>query len=271
MSLDKLITISSTDKDIHLSESNSDFTVVLRERNGTQGIKRIMIKECTVPNVFPNIRSETYGSSQNNLLIIEDNLLTQFNIVLPEGQYVINSADPVVDFATNLKTVIDVAIAGDSVTIVFNELTNKLEFTFTNPSTNTYKILDASNIGSSMARPIGISVTSPTYGTVINSDSMPYLNGYQNVYIHSRDLADLNGIDASFGLISLTEPVSLSNTRYGSYAYKQNNDHELAMILYEQPRNLSTVRIVLRDEAGNKLPIGVHDMNIVFKAFLDSN
>jgi hypothetical protein len=62
----------------------------------------------------------------------------------------------------------------------------------------------------------------------------------------------------------------LSDAPFGAYAYKQENDDELASIVYEDIRNLSRLRIVLRDNLGNKLPIGTHTMNIVLKIYLAS-
>jgi hypothetical protein len=96
------------------------------------------------------------------------------------------------------------------------------------------------------------------------------LSGYQNVYIHSKEVADTHGIDGDNGLIALVDPVSLADAPFGAYAYKQENDDELASIVYEDVRNLSRLRIVLRDNLGNKLPIGTHKMNIVLKIYLAS-
>jgi hypothetical protein len=54
MSLEKILVISSEDQD-SFSTSNSDFTVTLKENYLTQNINRVLVKEITVPNVFPNV------------------------------------------------------------------------------------------------------------------------------------------------------------------------------------------------------------------------
>jgi hypothetical protein len=266
MSLEKLVTISSSDKNIDLSESNSDFTVILNERNLSQGVNRILIKECTVPNVFPNIRGIDYRSNQNNIFIINDGVV-DIPVLVPEGQYVISTlgVPPANDLLTVLKNLIDTAINPVTVNITLDPITNKLNFTF---SAGTYNFVDSTL--SLLNDTLGITEPLPAPAISIDAQSLPDLSGLKNVYIHSKDIADLNGVDAGFGLISLAEPVSLVDAPYGSYSYKKNNDDELASIVYDQPRNLSSIRIVLRDEKGNKLNIGTHIINIVFKAYFDA-
>jgi hypothetical protein len=62
----------------------------------------------------------------------------------------------------------------------------------------------------------------------------------------------------------------LVDAPFGGFAYRQNNDDELASIQYDQVRNLSRISIILRDNLGNKLNIGTHKMNVVLKCYLDS-
>lgn len=270
-SLEKLLAISSEDKE-NPADSNSDFTVTLKESYYTQNVLRVLVKEITVPNVFPNIRGSAYGSSQNNEIIISINGGPPQTQTLPEGQYLINSVNPIIDFTSNLESVLAPAIAPATISITYNELTNKIGFEMTGA---TLQI-----IGSDFLNPndtvmndvLGITTTFQiTNGAGVRYP--PYqvdLSGYQNVYVHSKEVADTHGIDGDSGLIALVDPVSLSDAPFGAYAYKQENDDELASIVYEDIRNLSRIRIVLRDNLGNKLPIGTHKMNIVLKIYLAS-
>lgn len=266
-SLEKILVLSSEDKDSP-TDSNSDFTVTLKESYYTQNVLRILVKEITVPNTFPNIRGTAYGSSQNNILTLERADATLFPVTMPEGQYLINSADPLVDFATVLKPLIDAA-TGDVVTITFSDLTGTLTLAF---AASTYKIYAAENsssINTPMSDPLGFSVEQGYLATLVG-DSMVDLAGYQNVYVHSKEIAEAHGIDGDAGLIALVDPINLSDAAYGSYAYKKNDDDELSSIAYEDIRNLSRVRIVLRDNKGNKLPIGTHSLNLTLKIYLAS-
>ena len=123
-----------------------------------------------------------------------------------------------------------------------------------------------------MAKVLGITsdLTIPATATPTSPSGLVDLSGYQNVYIHSKEIADTHGIDGDSGLIALVDDISLTNAPFGSYAYKGENDDELASIVYEDVRNLSRLRIVLRDNLGNKLPIGTHTMNVILKIYLAS-
>jgi len=270
MSLEKLLVISSEDKDPS-SNSNSDFVVSLKETYYTQNIDRIMIKDIIVPNVFPNIRGESYGTSKNNIFRIQDTLGNLSpEIIIPEGQYVISTlgVPPPNDLITLLETIYNTTIAlpGETLTITLDPITQKLNFTFAGGFGYDFADTSVSPLNSVL----GIKGPTESAGLNINAQSITDLGGYPMVYVHSKKLAESNGIDGDFGLISLAEAVSLADAPFGSYAYRQNNDDELSTVIYENPRNLSRIQIVLRDNQGNKLDIGTHTMTIIFKAILSS-
>lgn len=264
MSLEKLVVISSDDKD-PISESNSDFVVTLKEKYYTQNVLKVYIKDIVCPNVFPNVRGSSYGTSQNNNFVIFDGV-SNLSVQVPEGQYVISTlgVPPANDLLTVLKNLIDPLIAPESVSITLDPITNKLNFLFSGGSFNF-----VSSDLSSMNDVLGITGAT-TAGTNLNAQSLPDLSGYQMVYIHSKKLAEANGIDGDFGLISVAEGISLNDAPFGSYAYRQNNDDELSSVLYDAPRNLNRIEIVLRDVKGNKLDIGTFQLTVIFKVILAS-
>lgn len=261
-SLEKHIIISSEDKDLSCSTSNSDFVVNLAETYYTQNILKVLVAEATIPNVFPNIRGSEYGTSQNNVLNFNDGVAR--SITLPEGQYLINSVNPLIDFTSNLQTAIN-AVSTSTLSVTYNELTNKLVFEVTAGGAVTIfassPMADVLGITSDLVIPL----LTPT-----SAQAQVDLSGYQNVYIHSKEVALSHAIDGDTGLISVVTPVSLADAPFGGYAYRQNNDDELASVQYDQVRNLSRISIVLRDNLGNKLDIGSHKMNVVLKCYLDS-
>ena len=273
MSSEKLIIISSEDKDNDSSTSNSDFVVNLKEKYYTQNVLKTLVKEATVPNVFPNIRGSDYGTSSNNIIRFLEGA-TQRATILPEGQYIISAITAVPpepwDFVAQLNLLINAETATAVVEVTYNELTNKLEFEVTAGADILFQtkadgssISDVLGLTDNLFVPSGLGAPLPADGTV-------QLAGYQNVYLHSKEIADTNAIDGDFGLISVVEPISLADTEYNSYSYKMNCDDELAQILYEQPRNLSRIRVTLRDNQGNILPIGTCKINFVLKAYLAS-
>lgn len=265
MSLEKLVVLSSDDKD-STSNSNSDFVVSLKESYYTQNVLKVMVKDIIVPNAFPNIRGSDYGTSQNNQFVITDGVTPYFALV-PEGQYVISTLGPppANDLLTVLKGLIDTAINPNTVTITLDPITNKLNFTF---SAGTYNFVSSEL--SNMNDVLGVTGPLPAPLASIDAQSIPDLSGYEMVYIHSRNLAESNAIDGDFGLISVAEGVSLVDAPYGSYAYRQNNDSQLSTVLYDNPRNLNRIRIVLRDVKGNKLDVGTLKITVIFKVILAS-
>lgn len=252
MSTEKLIILSSNDKESVSSFSNSNFVVNLKETYNTQDIKRILVKEIQVPNVFYNVRDGTNGS-QNNTLLITEQGFAQVLATVPQGQYTIGT------FLTALDVAINAVMVGTVITSALNPLTNKIEMTGVGNTT----ILDAT---STIAQVIGLSTTTANQLNHV-MDYLPDLSGINMVYVHSRDIAENHAIDGDAGMISVMECLSFHNVPFGAYGYKQNNDDELALIDYDQPRNLIRVNIVLRDSVGNILDIGTADMTVVLKAF----
>jgi hypothetical protein len=276
MSLEKHIIISSEDKDVSSSNSNSDFVVNLAEKYYTQNILKVLVSEVTVPNVFPNIRGEDYGTSQNNLLAVSTGG-PPLSITVPEGQYLLGSVNPLLDFVTVLTNQINASIGPATIAINYNELTNKLEFTMTGSNLTIYGSNNVPPLSASGAQilindAIGIGADGLVLldGVLTSAPFQVDLSGYQNVYVHSKEVALSHAIDGDSGLISVVSPVSLVDAPFGGFAYRQNNDDELASIQYDQVRNLSRISIILRDNLGNKLNIGTHKMNVVLKCYLDS-
>lgn len=250
MSLEKLITISSDDKDAD-SNSNSDFFVSLKEKFYTQQIQRIMIKEATVPNCFYNLSDGVNNGKQNNVLDYNDSKNAQTFTIMPAqyniDQFILALTD---GFASNT----------DVVVITQDELTQKLIFNFTQTTTIFASSLIAPVLGltENITCPAGVP-TSPQFP--------PDLSGINAVNIHSTAIGEAHGIDANTGLISLVERVSLHDIPYGSFGYKQNNDSDLATIYFEQPRNLNRIDIRLRDTQGKILNIGTKKMSLVIKVY----
>ncbi len=274
MSLEKHIIISSEDKDPSSSTSNSDFVVNLAEKYYTQNILKVLVSEVTVPNVFPNIRGSDYGSSQNNQLLVSVNGVPPVTVTLPEGQYLVNSVTPLIDFTSNLESILAPLLAPTTISITYNELTNKFGFELTGGVT-VLQIFGSDapfTVENVMNDALGITTTFQVTNTsgLVYAQAQADLSGFQNVYVHSKEVALSHAIDGDTGLISVVSPVSLADAPFGGFAYRQNNDDELASIQYDQVRNLSRISIVLRDNLGNKLDIGTHKMNVVLKCYLDS-
>jgi len=259
MSKEKLLTINSKDKQIG---TNGDFTVQFND-SSCQQVQKVLVKEIFVPNVFYNISNDP--NRKNNTLIFSQNGLPNITITIPEGQYNIDL------LIVALKTAIDnVLIDGAIVTITKSSTTFKLTFTFTGAGTVANNNVQFFTNGTPIANIIGLENDSDN-SSVLIMDNIYNLVGSEYVQIHSPQVGEVHGLDAgASGYISLVDTISLSNTPFGGTAYKQNADDELAEILYEQPKNLSRVSIVLRDEQGNKLSLPNNaNCTIILKIYFD--
>jgi hypothetical protein len=255
MSKEKILVVNSKDRS---SGTNSEFTLDFKADSSVQQVLKILVKEIFCPNQFYNI------TTLNNELEIQQSTFPNAIIEIPEGQYNINQliAELEAQFLLVLQD-------GCSVVITKNDNTSKLTFTFsgaTNPANNfvALQIGGATNIN----EVLGFIQNTPK--TPIFTLPLPYnLNPLQYVQIHSPDIGDLHGLDGG-RIISLVETISLTDTAYGGVAYKQNNDDELCEILYESPRNLSNIKVVLRDDTGLKLTLpDNHYFTMTLKIYYD--
>lgn len=256
MSLEKIVIINSANKDSVLM-SNSDFTVTLLEKFYTQNVVGVVISDCIIPNCFYNIRDGTSGANSgivNNVLTLSENGGPNLLVTLPGGQY--NTTTLIAALTPLINAVLTV---GNTVTIVQDPITQLLTFTFT-----TLPVQIISNTKVSLATVLGF-FSSSTSSLVDTAQFLPDLSGLNNVFIYSEEVADVNGIDGMTGLQPNLELVSFTNVPFGAFAYKQNNDTNLAKILFDQPRNLNRISITLKDAYGNTLNIGTKNLTIVFK------
>jgi hypothetical protein len=259
MSKEKILVLNSKDKQ---SGTNGDFTVLFND-SSCQQVQKVLIKEIFVPNLFYNIVND--GTRKNNTLTFSQNGGANVIVTIPEGQY---NVDVLI---TTLKNAIDlVLLDGAIVTITRDATTYKLTFTFSGagtPANNNVQIFVA---GSTIANVIGLE--NDTASTNISvMDNIYNLVGSEYVQVHSPQVGEVHGLDAgASGYISLVDTISLSGFPFGTTAYKQNNDDELAEILYEQPKNLSRITIVLRDEQGNKLALPSNaNCSVMLKIYFD--
>jgi hypothetical protein len=253
-SKEKLVSISSYDR---FEGTTSEFTVDLKETYSTQTVKRVILTQVQVPNLFENIRS---AYLQNNELVFEETGQPAVTISVPQGQYTLSQ------LITELETLINAALTGgNTVTITANPNTNILTFT----STVAIQYFEA---GSTIYPVIGFSGDTASGLVAVGAYNFN-LQGIGMVYLHSPDIAQSHGIDPGrrSGLISLLGAISLHEAPFGSNAYFQSDDAETSDVDYgEQTRNLSTIRFVLRSQGGVKLPLPPNvDMKILMKFILE--
>ena len=254
-SKEKLVVVNSKDR---VSGTNSDFEVLFSDSSCQQVIKTL-IKDVFLPNLFYNI------NDNNNTLQFKQNAEPNQIVTIPVGQYSIDQ------LITQMKASIDTKlIDGATVTITKHPTLYNLVFTFTGAVTPVNNDVTFFSAPSLIADSIGLTAdVGPS--SVLSMPSPFNLKGPEYVQIHSPQVAETHGLDGgASGYISLLETVSLAETAFGTIAHRQNNDDELAMLLYEQPRNISRIGIVLRDESGTRmvLPDNAY-ITVILKIFFD--
>ena len=252
MPTEKIIVINSRDK---ISGTNSNFRVQFQD-SISQEVLKILVKDVFVPNQFYNVDGD------NNTLDLIQNGLGLVQAVVTPGQYNID------ELIIALKTAIDaLLIDGCVVTITKNTNTNKLTFTFTtatNPLNNNVSFVDTST----MKELIGFTDTL-AQNAVLTMPNPFNLNPLQYCQIHSQALASNHGMDGGANTtIGLLETVSLTETAFGGVAHRQNNDDELAEIIYDDSRTLNQIDIKIRNASGKILTLPEnHHITVTVKAY----
>lgn len=240
----RIIYISSDDQDPSESKSNSEFVVYLKEKVKTQDVKHVVIKDCTVPNVFYNVRS-SYGEV-NNTFVFQESGEAVMVATIAEGQYTTST------LMTTLETAMNALLVVASVTIAQDPITQLITWTFVGDTVNIF----GQSTGNPLGEVVGVGDADSGAVAAFTAPFLPDLAGIQNTFIQSSEIAPAQGIDGDFGAINIAEQVSLSDTPFSGYAYRKNDDEILNLIDYPSTRNLNRIDITLVDSKGNILPIG---------------
>lgn len=250
MSKEKILVINSRDRQ---SGTTTEFELFFKD-SSCQQVQKVLIKDVFCPNLFFNITED------NNILAFQQGANT-LTTAISTGQYTIDQ------LIVALKTAIDAVLTGGTIVTITKSLTEyTLIFTFTGGAINAISFYVLSTI----SKIIGLNADTPPLS--VNQMQEPYnLVGIEYVQVHSPQLGETHGLDGGTnGYISLVETISMTNTPFGSTAYRQNNDDELSSIIYDQPRNLSRINIVLRDDTGKKLVLPTNcNFSIMIKIYFD--
>lgn len=254
----KGVRVSSSDKSVKDSKHNGYFTIAVQDKTLSQNIVKVKFLDAIIPNNFYNIRSDSQtpapntGYANNVLRLQENGEPAAVSAVVPPGQYLLS------EYIAALKIAIDaVLVGGNTVAIVQNATTKVLDFTFSLTATTIFNEED--DALSTNARVAGIATTTAESKTV-SGDSLSDLSGIGDVYVHSQNINIAGVMTGQTGSISQCFMVSLSDTPFGSKAYRQFDDSILGEINLRENSNMSTLNIRLRDRFGNVLNPGTGDI-----------
>lgn len=243
----RLVRLSSEDKNTSSSTSNSQFKVDLPGAD-LDKVKGFSLVYASVPNIFPNV-----PSYKSTLLISSITGATNYTVPVTVGQYTLTQ------FLAQLKIDIE-AVIPDTVAIAASAQ-NILTFTWTG---DTYSVTFA---GSTLAPIIGLTADLAGGATSV-MQSQVNLSGESEVWIHSRKLnpggmTEADGIFSAFGVIALDNP-------YGAVCYMRSPDHVSSQITFGSRKSLRSIDIVLRNRTGEVLvlPDNFH-FSMLIKAYLE--
>jgi hypothetical protein len=206
------------------------------------------------PNVFNNVKE---SDLTNRLVILTDDGSgpIQQSIDIAPGFYSID------DLSASLKIAIDALIAPDTVTIATkSSVDQRLVFTVSGSTTISYTTQQGN-----LHKLIGITEDSNFLSTY-TCDSMTKLQGTTNAYLHSKILAQNNLLDAEGRIFSVAVSVPV-RAEFGYWNHFESSDEDLHSVMFESPRNLQRINIVLRDLDGAVLDVGQNELIIVFRVF----
>jgi hypothetical protein len=250
----RLLRIASSDQVPELSDNNSRFTVSLNETLDVQKIKGYSVLSVSFPNVFLNVKEEDLT---NRIVILTDDGTGPIEQVidLPEGFYNID------DLSSALEIEIDALISPDSISITpKSNVDQRLVFQTSGSTTISYTTQQGK-----LHKLLGITENSDFLSTY-TCDSMPKLQGVTNAYVHSRVLAQNNLIDSEGRIFSVAVSVPIK-AEFGYWNHWENPDEELHSVMFEKPRNLQQINIVLRDLDGAVLDIEQNELIVVLRVF----
>ena len=259
-----LLRISSDFKQAGFSESNSNFTQCYNNITANEGVFRVVMKSCDIPNVFYNIddRGYNFTNTGNNTFTWTNAFNITALTTIPPGQYTISQ------LLAFINTAIYSAYTG-SVTLVLNPLTQKIELF--NTSGQSFGI----SINSPMAPYLGMLSDIPwTAAAFVGFEGFPNLAGIQEVYITSQKISDgSNMIVASSTMYPVILNVQIT-VPFGVFQHYETNHPEIDDIEYpsiSQGTSIRQVDIQLRDRFGNILDLGGLPFNLIIKVYHVNN
>jgi len=262
----KLLRVSSRDRDTsNSSETNSFFSVEIPDY-ATNRVVAYEVVYASCPNVFYNI------NESNNVINFRrrfaGDIFSQETATITPGQYTIDQ------LLTALGTALTSGSGGTLLTITatLNDITQKIELGAAGSATD-YIQLSTNSGGNYVESPIDPIIGNDTNDIILEGAAavslnlLPNLAGTQEVYIHSQDLSISNLAEAQ-GTFSTLDVISLAETPFGALGSVYYPDHKLHRgdyLPFESSRNLTGIRIALRDSEGRLLEL---DSNQYFTVIL---
>jgi hypothetical protein len=246
----KLLRISSLERDLAQSESSSSFRLNFNNASAVQGVKRIVLKNISIPNVGYNIVSTENDTFSFRVATV------QKDILVPEGFYSIN------ELITALEADAEAIAVGLSITL--NTITGKLQFTSTTP----IQYLSAPT--NSMARTLGILQGTVSDVALFDAEGLPDLTGDTELYIASEALSDgANLVDAVLQAVPVLGIVPI-RVPFGSIQHIEVSDADVDEVVYldqDTGKSIQSMDIKVYNDRGKIVNLQGLDWVMILKLY----
>jgi hypothetical protein len=252
-----LMLVSSQNKTLK-NASTTNFTVNFGNNSSANTTTKLVVKSVDVPNIFYNIRST--GGKPNNVFRFQKTGVGVYDITIPEGQYTI----------TELITAIEALTTSFGMSIVYDEKTLKLSFT----TTTTISYINEDE-GNSMARVLGILISTPPVSDTLSYDSTGIidLGGIDSVYLVSQSLSDGTNMTVDEGRANAILAVIPLTVPFKQVEHWRCQHPELDCVEFPSQKagsSLRTIDIKVVDKYGFELDLKGHDIVIIIKIYHNS-
>jgi hypothetical protein len=254
----KILKISSDDRN-DLKQPTHDFNVSFSNTN-LQNVSGIALKQLTVRHLIKNI-----NSTNNQLEIylgmplatdIKDGSAYVVNkdfVIIPEGQY------DGVTLAVAITDALTSQLAPDVFVCSLNADDN-FEI-----SCSTSNIAIITNTTNEIATLLGFSEDITIADPTLTSQSKAQLS-IPEMYLHSS-LSESHCIDSKGYLSDQLTVISLSEAIYGGIISYSSPDINSDLVVYSNKRDISNIKISIKDNKGKLLPLDNQEVNILFEVF----
>ena len=252
---DKLLRISSEDR--QPGQSNTNFTVVLNNSSYVQDVRSVVVKSVSFANVFDNIFSDggdptLETTKANNVFSFRvDGLPAIIDVPIATAFY---NAD---QLAAALTDAINAAAFPVTCLVTVSSGPNaKFNFTVAGGTIQFLQRRDpvTGALQNRMASQVGINADSAFVAGLYIPEFLPALQGIQEVYICSPELAEQHTIASSRQGEIIPVLINIAiDSPFGAEVFYESNDQDLTIVNYSMAKQLTQISIQLCTRTGRVL------------------
>jgi hypothetical protein len=254
----KLLKISSDDRH-DTKQPTHDFSVSF-SNTSLQNVKSVALKHLTFRHTINNINStntqlEIYLGMGLGVDIGDGSGFTANKefIVIPQGQFTGSELAQVITDALDLQLSPDVFVCSLDANDYFEITCSTANISILGTPTN--------EIGRILGFSEDISIANPT----ITAQSRAQLS-IPELYLHSS-LSQNHCIDAKGYISDQFTVVSLAQSPYGSIVSYSSQDINSDLVIFINKRDITNVKISIRDNKGKLLDLDNQEINLLFELF----